>query len=175
MAADLLRQKYSKVAVIDVDYHSGNGTTSIFYERDDVFVASLHMDPRLDYPYNSFFADQTGEGKGKGWSMNVCLPSGTDWQLYKKELQKVFDEVKRLGCEAVVVSLGLDTASGDPEASPLAKMELNMPDYIEMGEMFRDQLNLPTIFIQEGGYRLEIVGEAARNTVYPQGARAEQK
>ena len=107
-------KKYEKVAILDVDYHCGNGTISIFWDRPDVFVASIHADPSGDYPWNSGFADQIGEGPGEGKTLNLPLTPGAGWAEYEKALRAALAAIKDFGAEAIVVSLGLDTHRDDP-------------------------------------------------------------
>lgn len=109
------KTQLSKIAVIDVDYHAGNGTASIFYTDPTVLVCSLHLDPDLEYPYNSGFEHQRGAGKGEGTTLHVPFPAATGWRDYSVGLAKVVEKVKAFGADAVVVSLGLDTLKGDPE------------------------------------------------------------
>ena len=97
----LLDSGATKVAVLDVDYHHGNGTQTIFYERDDVLTISLHADPRLEYPFFAGFADEPGTGAGHGFNSNYPLPFGTNWEDYAVALGAALDEVKRLGPESV--------------------------------------------------------------------------
>jgi len=159
VAARLLQHAhFSRVAVIDVDFHSGNGTMAIFWNDPKVFFASLHGDPEFEYPFNAGFVDQVGGKGAEGTTMNIPLPGGTDWPTYKQALKKVIDRVKAFGAEALVVSLGVDTLRGDPVALPFTRFCLDPIDFKEMGEMllFKD-LRLPTVVIQEGGYKLDDV------------------
>lgn len=161
LATALLSDKLGRVALLDVDYHAGNGSLALFYTDPNVFFSSLHADPEIEYPYCCGFADQTGDGAGKGSTLNVPLPKNTDWAHYKPELAKVLARIAEWGAKALVVSLGVDTLADDPEAAPLAGFQLRRPDYTEMGEMIR-ALGVPTIVVQEGGYNLECAGEAVR-------------
>ena len=81
-----MRRASGKVAILDVDYHHGNGTQDIFYERGDVAFASIHADPSTDYPYFWGHADETGEGDGDGATLNLPLPRGTGWNGYAPAL-----------------------------------------------------------------------------------------
>lgn len=162
-----------------MDYHHGNGTQGIFWNDDSVFFASLHMHPDFDYPYCSGYEDETGpaSGPGAGTTLNVPLSPGTNWMTYKAALTSTLERVQAFGagqcaasailclcpfttgvslCSgALVVSLGLDTLGGDFEASDGAGMALNTYDFTEMGELF-NSLPIPVLFIQEGGYWLEV-------------------
>jgi len=110
LAAKLLQTRggIERVAILDVDYHCGNGTASIFYHDPSVFVASLHCDPDFDYPFNSGFANQTGDGAGLGTTLHIPLAPGTSWEnKYKMELDRAMNAILDFGAQACVVSLGL--------------------------------------------------------------------
>ena len=152
-------KKYEKVAILDVDYHCGNGTISIFWDRPDVFVASIHADPSGDYPWNSGFADQIGEGPGEGKTLNLPLTPGAGWAEYEKALRAALAAIKDFGAEAIVVSLGLDTHRDDPvQEKATAGMGLTSEDYFEMGKLLGGA-NLQLAFVQEGGYQVAVAGQ----------------
>lgn len=158
IAAQYLRRMYfNKVAIVDVDYHHGNGTQSIFYDRDDVFFASIHGDPDWEYPHFLGYADENGESRGEGYNLNYPLAlQGTDWPVYRHALNTCLAAVADFDADCLVVSLGLDTYSKDP----LSGFDLQSADYLEMGALL-EQVGLPTVFIFEGGYALD---ELAQNT-----------
>ena len=153
----LLDSGATTIAVLDVDYHHGNGTQAIFYERHDVLTISLHADPRLEYPFFSGFADEPGSGAGHGFNINYPLPFGSNWEKYKAALDDALDQVRRLGPDALVVALGLDTFVGDPTTYFAIETE----DFLRMGERIGSQ-GLPTLTVLEGGYSVGHIGE---NTV----------
>jgi acetoin utilization deacetylase AcuC-like enzyme len=144
-----------RVAIVDVDYHHGNGTQSIFYKRSDVFFASVHADPAYDYPHFLGYADETGSHEGLGWNMNCPLPTGhkTDWKLYESALVQCLKKIKEHQSEVLIVSLGLDTFEHDP----ISSFRLKTDDYLKMGSLFAN-INLPTLFVFEGGYAVEDLG-----------------
>lgn len=154
LAAQALREAgVGRVAVVDVDYHHGNGTQSIFYERSDVFTASIHGDPTTEYPFYLGHADERGRGDGEGFNLNLPLPAGTGFEAWQQALQQALAEVRRLGCEALVVPLGVDTFEGDP----ISRFRLRSADYLRMGRMLASA-RLPTVFTMEGGYAVAEVG-----------------
>ena len=154
------------------DYHCGNGTASIFYDDPSVLVVSLHCDPDFDYPFHSGFSDQIGLGSGEGTTLHLPMPPKTSWQEYQESLKVGLERITEFGAEAVVVSLGLDTHEGDPCALPGAGFCLRGLDYLEKGRMIAKYLQgLPIVIIQEGGYRMDTIGEASTNVVL--GYRAE--
>jgi acetoin utilization deacetylase AcuC-like enzyme len=156
-AQSLLDSGAKKVAILDVDYHHGNGTQSIFYERNDVLTISLHADPKLEYPFFLGYADETGEGKGRDFNVNYPLPFGTDWSSYHVALNDALDRIRKFSPDALVVALGLDTFAGDPTTY----FEITTTDFQRMGEAI-GKLGLPTLTVLEGGYSVEWIG---KNTV----------
>jgi len=156
-AQSLLDNGAKKVAILDVDYHHGNGTQSIFYERDDVLTISLHADPKVEYPFFLGYSDEHGEGKGQGFNVNYPLPFGTDWASYSVALVDALDRVRRFSPDALVVALGLDTFAGDPTTY----FEIATEDFERMGDAI-GKLGLPSLVVLEGGYSVEWIGQ---NTV----------
>mgnify|MGYP001396291859 CR=1 FL=1 len=146
----------SKVAILDVDYHHGNGTQDIFYKDPTVFFASIHADPAVDYPHTTGYADEIGEGAGVGFNLNLPLPHGTGDEAYFEALTRAIQAIQAFGAEALVVSLGFDTYINDP----MGAFQLNKASYTRMGRMI-DQMNLPTVYIQEGGYAVDELGALA--------------
>ncbi|MEM6474886.1 MAG: histone deacetylase family protein [Pseudomonadota bacterium] len=142
------------VAVLDVDYHHGNGTQDIFYENADVLFASIHADPKTDFPYYWGHADETGEGDGEGTTLNLPLPRGTRWEAYEAALSTATQRIAEWGARALIVSFGADTFQDDP----ISHFELTTGDYGRMGAAIA-ALNLPTLIVMEGGYDLASLGE----------------
>lgn len=161
LAAQHLRNGgLSQVAVLDVDYHHGNGTQAIFYNRPDVFFASVHGDPRTEYPFFLGYADETGAGPGEGCNLNLPLPRGTDYGNWSDALEVALAAIDRFGAEALVLSLGVDTFAADP----ISGFQLQSADYLRMGERLR-QTGLPTVVVFEGGYAVQEVGINAVNVL----------
>jgi len=154
LAAQALREAGApRVAVVDVDYHHGNGTQSIFYDRGDVFTASIHGDPTTEYPFYLGYADETGAGSGTGCNLNLPLPAGTGYAAWQQALDHALAAVRRHGAQALVVPLGVDTFEGDP----ISRFTLHSDDYRRMGERIA-AAGLPTVFVMEGGYAVAEVG-----------------
>ena len=160
IAAQWLVEQGLKPAILDVDYHHGNGTQTIFYKRADVFFCSIHADPSFAYPHFLGFADERGEGPGEGANLNLPLPEGTDWPRYEEALVRADDAVKAYGPDVVLVSLGLDTYIEDP----IALFRLKAADYLRMGACLAG-LHLPALFVFEGGYCFDALGELAVNVL----------
>lgn len=146
-----------KVAILDVDFHHGNGTQDIFYQRDDVLFCSIHGDPMVAFPYFLGFADETGAGTGEGCNLNIPLPRGTPYSIWRLALVKAITKILEFGADALVVSLGVDTFENDP----ISFFNLKSDNFTDMGKTIAS-LGLPSLFIMEGGYA---VAEIGTNTV----------
>ena len=146
-----------KVAILDVDYHHGNGQQDIFYERADVLTVSIHGHPRIAYPYLCGYADEEGAGAGKGYNLNLPLPEQTDGAQYRVALEKALGRIAQFRPDFLVVALGLDTSKGDPTGS----WSLHAADFAANGQLI-GALRLPTLIVQEGGYRTRVLGVNAR-------------
>ena len=158
LAAQRLRdQGFERLAILDIDYHHGNGTQAIFYERGDVYFTSIHGDPQTEYPFYLGYADELGAGVGLGCNRNWPLPRGTGFAVWRATLQKALQGIAAFGAQALVVSLGLDTFEGDP----ISGFALSSPDYLQVGSDLAGAA-LPTVFVFEGGYA---VAELGQNTV----------
>jgi len=149
---------HGKVALLDIDYHHGNGAQDIFWQRRDVLTVSIHGHPRYTYPYFSGFDDEKGDGEGRGYNLNLPLPENIDGERYRRELGKALDRVQKFEPQFLVLALGLDTARGDPTGS----FRLMTRDFRENGRMVGG-LGLPTLIVQEGGYRTQTLGINARH------------
>jgi acetoin utilization deacetylase AcuC-like enzyme/GNAT superfamily N-acetyltransferase len=150
--------RFGQVAVLDLDYHHGNGTQDIFYARADVLTVSIHGHPRHTYPYFSGFEDEKGEGAGLGYNLNIPMPENLDGPAYRLALERAIRRVQRFRPRFLVVSLGLDTAKGDPTGS----FTLGAQDFRENGRRL-GRLGLPVLVVQEGGYKTRSLGSNARH------------
>ncbi|HLY54270.1 MAG TPA: histone deacetylase family protein [Stellaceae bacterium] len=142
-----------RVAILDVDYHHGNGTQEIFWNRSDVLLASLHGDPNYEYPYLSGHADEAGAGPGEGFNVNFPMPAGTAWDTYGAAHEAACRRIEDYAPDVVVVSLGVDTYKKDP----ISAFKLDHEDYLRMGERIA-RLGRPTLFVMEGGYAVAEIG-----------------
>ena len=150
--------KYGKVAILDMDYHHGNGQQQIFYDRSDVLTISIHGHPSFAYPYFSGFSEEKGEGKGLGYNFNFPLKEVIDGEEYRETLGHAIKIVRKFKPEFLIIALGLDTAKGDPTGTWL----LSPADFLQNGKM-AGSLGMPTLIIQEGGYRNKYLGINARS------------
>jgi acetoin utilization deacetylase AcuC-like enzyme len=155
LAAQALRTAgAARVAVLDVDFHHGNGTQSIFYARRDVLTVSLHGDPATEYPFFLGHADETGIEAGAGYNLNLPLPVGCGPAEWFAALDCALARVREHAPAALVVSLGVDTWAGDP----ICGFELRSEDYPCLGTAIA-RLRIPTLFVLEGGYAVHAIGE----------------
>jgi acetoin utilization deacetylase AcuC-like enzyme len=143
----------AKVAILDVDYHHGNGTQQIFYGRADVVYASIHADPDRAYPYISGRVDEIGRGPGRGATHNVPLPPDIDDDDYLDAIRPAIDAIEAHGCDLLIVSLGVDTHVDDP----MADLAVTTAGFGRQATAI-SELGLPTVVLQEGGYDLTSIG-----------------
>ena len=142
-----------RVAILDVDYHHGNGTQDIFLARGDVLFASIHADPATDYPFFWGHADETGTGAGVGATLNLPLPRGAGWAEYRPALETALAAVERFAADLLIVSYGADTFDGDP----ISFFRIGTDDYAAMGARIA-AAGLPTVIVMEGGYAVDALG-----------------
>lgn len=159
-AQSLLDGGATRVAILDLDYHHGNGTQSIFYARADVLFVSIHGDPIQEFPYFLGYADERGEGEGEGANLNLPLPWGTGSAMWLEALSEAMKRIQIFAPDALVVSLGLDTYKDDPISHFLLESE----DYLEIGRRLA-RLGLRTVFVLEGGYAIAALGVNAVNVL----------
>ena len=142
-----------RVAILDVDYHHGNGTQDIFWDRGDVFYASIHADPATDYPFYWGHADEVGEGAGRGTTLNLSLPQGSGLEPFRRAQATALEAIARFAPDLLIVSLGVDTWEGDP----ISHFKLTTGDY---GILAADIAGCgwPTVIAMEGGYAVDALG-----------------
>ena len=153
VAANYLSAK-GKVAVLDIDYHAGNGTQDIFYDRADVLTISIHGDPDFEYPHFIGFADETGTGNGLGFHRNFPLPAGTDDAKYLSALDQAIEMIRDFAPKYLVVSTGMDIYEGDL----LGKFKITRAGIRQIGKRIA-ALNLPSLVVMEGGYDNDALGK----------------
>ena len=148
-----LRDGAKRVAILDVDFHHGNGTQDIFYNRDDVMFLSLHGAPADAFPHFLGYADETGNGAGEGYNFNYPMPPGTPYAVWSDALNQACQQIEKYSPDALVISLGVDTFEKDP----ISFFKLKSDDFTRYGEVLA-KLGLPTLFVMEGGYAVEEIG-----------------
>ena len=156
-AEKLLETGAKKIFILDVDFHHGNGTQEIFYKRSDVFFASIHGDPIDAFPHFLGHANEKGILEGKGFNVNYPMPRNTSYVKWKKSLYDIISKIKSFNPDALLISLGVDTYEKDP----ISFFKLKSDDFFDMGREIAI-LNLPTLFVMEGGYAINEIG---KNTV----------
>jgi acetoin utilization deacetylase AcuC-like enzyme len=153
IAAAAARAADWRVAILDVDYHHGNGTQDIFYARDDVLFVSIHADPATDYPFYWGHEDETGEGEGEGATLNLPLPQRTGLAAYRPALATALERIADWGADFLIVSYGADTFVGDP----ISHFALETEDYPLIARDIA-ALGLRTVIVMEGGYAVDALG-----------------
>ena len=161
IAAQSLRDRGAgRIAILDIDFHHGNGTQQIFYRRGDVCFASIHGDPMDTFPYYLGGADEIGEGEGEGANANYPLPPGTGYPDWSEALADALKRIRSFGPDSLVVSLGVDTYKADP----ISFFRLESEDFLRVGEAI-GSMRLPVLFVMEGGYALQEIGINAVNVL----------
>jgi acetoin utilization deacetylase AcuC-like enzyme len=149
-----------RVAVLDIDFHHGNGTQEITYSSDRVLYVSIHGDPNECFPFFYGYAEETGRGAGEGYNVNLPLPRGSDLAAYLPALQRALEAIADRECQALVLSAGFDTCKGEL----LGGFALQPEDFLPIGEAIAS-LKLPTVVVQEGGYIVDLLGRCAQALV----------
>lgn len=153
IAAQELRARHDRVAIVDIDVHHGNGTQAIFYDRADVLTASMHSDPSRYYPYHSGYEDECGASAGAGCNVNACYAKDADDAAFAQAFARLAGAVAAFKPGAVVIALGLDALRTDPHGGHAIT-----PDaYAAVARAIRGW-SLPTVFVQEGGYESAELG-----------------
>jgi len=159
-AQAFIDQGASRVALLDVDFHHGNGSQAIFYDRSDVMFVSLHGDPRDAFPHFLGYADESGQGQGEGFNHNYPMGPGTNFKTWGEALADACRKIDNYAPDALMISLGVDTFEHDP----ISFFKLASDDFKRYGATIA-ALNLPTLFIMEGGYAVEEIGINAVNVL----------
>ncbi|MCL4261871.1 MAG: histone deacetylase family protein [Anaerolineae bacterium] len=153
IASQWLVEKGQRIAILDLDYHHGNGTQEIFYGRADVLTCSIHADPLHEYPFYWGFADEYGIGAGENHNFNFPLPLGSAEPAYMVTLDIALRRIRAFVPDCLVISFGADTLAGDP----VGGFKLTVESYGRIAAQIA-ALDLPMVVIQEGGYLLSQLG-----------------
>lgn len=148
----------TRCAILDIDFHHGNGTQQIFYERSDVLFVSIHASPVYQYPFFLGYAEERGAGAGEGYNLNLPLDPGAGSREYLAALDRALDAIADFAPRFLVLSAGFDTFEGDPVANHGSGFALSTADYPVIGRRIA-ALNLPTLVVQEGGYAIDALGD----------------
>ena len=152
-AERLIEKGAKKIFILDIDFHHGNGTQAIFYDRSDVFFTSLHGDPKEAFPHFLGHANERGNGAGEGYNMNYPMQPGTSYAEWTKALDDAIEKIKSYNPDALLISLGVDTYEKDP----ISFFKLKSNDFFEVGNKIAS-CKLPTLFVMEGGYAIKEIG-----------------
>lgn len=155
IATENLLEKFKSAVILDVDLHHGNGTQSIFYERNDVFTISLHADPIRFYPFFWGYEEETGHGSGKGYNLNFPLPRGTGDEIFLEKLDIALERITEFNPGVLIIALGLDAFEGDP----FGGLSISTKGYERMSRKIASKVNCPILMVQEGGYLCDELGE----------------
>jgi acetoin utilization deacetylase AcuC-like enzyme len=150
-----------KVAIIDIDYHHGNGTQEFFEETKSVFTASIHGDPSVEYPYFWGYSEEKGKGQAVGTNLNEPLPKGTQLNQYIEAIERIISKIHTFDPAYLIIAAGFDTHKSDP----IGGFKLHTEDYTKIGEQF-GSIGIPTLICQEGGYNIDILGDCVKNFLY---------
>lgn len=154
IATEKLKAKGAeRIFILDIDFHHGNGTQAIFYDRSDVYFASLHGDPREAFPHFLGHADEKGIGDGEGYNINYPMQPGTSYNEWTKSLDDALSKIEIFHPDVLLISLGVDTYEKDP----ISFFKLTSNDFFDVGKKI-SSLNLPTLFVMEGGYAIKEIG-----------------
>lgn len=153
IAAAWLGARLGRVAILDIDVHHGNGSQAIFYDRADVFFASIHADPGDYYPFFAGYAEERGAGAGAGHTLNLPLPLGSDDRAMIAACERACRAIGAFDPQALLVSLGFDAYAGDP----LAAFTVTTEGFAALARVIAG-LGRPTVLVQEGGYDCASLG-----------------
>ena len=159
-AEKLIEKGANRIFILDIDFHHGNGTQAIFYDRSDVFFVSLHGDPLEAFPHFLGHANEEGTGEGIGYNCNYPMPPGTTYETWTKVLDEAISKIQTFKPDALLVSLGVDTYENDP----ISFFKLQSNDFFDVGRKIAS-INLPTLFVMEGGYAIKEIGVNTVNTL----------
>ena len=154
IAAQFLRAKYDRVAILDVDVHHGNGTQSIFYARGDVFTISIHSDPKKFYPFYYGYESERGRRKGAGLNLNLPVPVKSDDDIWAGAVEYAVEQIIDFEPGALVIALGLDAHESDP----LQGGAMTTAGFRRISSAIAS-LGLPAVIVQEGGYLNDALGD----------------
>ncbi|KAI7849053.1 hypothetical protein BDC45DRAFT_521850 [Circinella umbellata] len=151
--------------IVDIDYHHGNGTQSIFYDDPSVLYLSLHGYPA--YPYYTGTETEIGFGEGKGYNINVCLdPATTTNESYLASLEIVLGSdsfASQFDADVIICSMGPDTWHENSGAG--FKGVNDITTYFKVGQLFQTAESCkgkPVLFVQEGGTTIEKLDNTVR-------------
>ena len=147
-----------KVAILDIDFHHGNGTQDIVQRHENILLVSIHGDPFHSYPYLTGY-----ETENTPANINLPLPPGISDEIYFGTFRKAAELMKSFGAQYLVVSLGVDTFENDQ----LGNFRLTSDIYNRMAEYLANEWNTPVLIVMEGGYNTEFIAQNVGNFLDP--------
>ena len=154
IAAERLRSRFDRVAILDVDAHHGDGLQQIFYDRADVLTVSIHADPSNYYPFFTGYAEERGVGEGAGFNLNLPLLHGSGSDAMLASVDCALETIRHFKPEAIVVALGFDAHARDP----IGVLKLEVEDFAAIAAKVKS-LDLPSLIVQEGGYAIDVIAD----------------
>ena len=144
----------SRIAILDIDFHHGNGTQEIFYDDANVFYTSIHGED--EFPYYTGRSDEVGRGEAVGTNLNLPLAAGSSFAEYLEKLDIALSALSRFESQLLLVSLGFDTFCLDP----LGSFKIDTDDYGVLAQKVRQAFpKVPALILLEGGYHLDTLAE----------------
>ncbi|AYV85400.1 MAG: acetylpolyamine aminohydrolase [Satyrvirus sp.] len=159
ICAQLLSQTHDLVAILDLDFHHGDGTQKIFYKNNCILTISIHGDPNNNYPFYSGYENEHGKYEAVGYNINYALKNGCGKDEYIKTLTDALSIINRYKIDVLVIAFGADTCMNDPEGN----FGLGIDDYLLVGQLIKSQINVPMVVTQEGGYCMDVVDMVVTN------------
>jgi acetoin utilization deacetylase AcuC-like enzyme len=156
IAAQEMRKKFERIAILDTDMHHGQGIQEIFYDRDDILYVSIHGDPTNFYPAVAGFEDERGFGAGEGFNLNLPMPHGSHEDIFFSRLSQATEAIRDFKADSLILSFGFDIYEKDPQS----QVAVTTQGFSRLGSAIR-ALGLPSLIIQEGGYHLDSLRENA--------------
>jgi len=154
IAAERLRSRFPRIAILDTDMHHGQGIQEIFYHRSDVLYVSIHGDPTNFYPVVTGFEDERGEGEGYGYNINLPLPHGSCEDDFFARLDEALAAIRLYQPDALILALGFDIYKDDPQA----RVSVSSEGFCRLGTHLHHS-GWPILVVQEGGYDMETLGQ----------------
>jgi len=153
------RFNFKKMAILDIDYHHGDGSERLTKDDPKCLTVSIHADPQLDYP------GVTGHDSETDNNLNITFQPKILIEAYLVKLDQALEKIDKFGAEGVVIALGLDTLKDDPDAC--CDMVLLPKHFMEIGRKISKRLYqnpaMKVLITQEGGYNLEKIPQAVSN------------
>lgn len=160
--------RYSKIAILDLDYHAGDGTSNIFEYEPNVLTISIHINPLYDYPFYSSFEETNSENEIENETSantnpnhNITFEPRCTISEYLVKITKAMEIINNFSPDALIIPFGGDTYKSDLDAIEQNRTQIDISDYSQIS----NRINLlwssskPIIITQEGGYDMEKIAD----------------